>query len=333
MTPPLRIVTRSLSHLTCRIKNSEDCDVDTVTGNLMPPVEFPFTKSNYDEAGRITSEMRIQSCILKSSVRKAKKKLKKETRTAAKVDAVEREPSPELPLDPNQVLTPSHLRPATESDLEGIADIYNNEVKHSYKVMDVEPVSLEKFRQLYLACRNEKMPFVVAFEGWYNSHKTPNPKLIGFALVDAVARGLTGSYATHSRHGGKITVIVHPDFRRKKIGTALLDIILSSCSQRYFTRQGYQFENPTQDMTLMRPMYNSRTWRYLEMEVIIRTGESEEETRKGDEFQWIWNFLEARFLLILVHYDEKVLRDPRTNPKQGLDRLTFRHICRNLKED
>ncbi|KAI1631314.1 hypothetical protein F4809DRAFT_177739 [Biscogniauxia mediterranea] len=291
--------------LDSNIKNSEECDVDTMTGELLPPVEYPFTKSGHDEAGKITSEMQVKLFCSTSSKeeKKAEKKAKKAAREAAlkaaqeaaNVNPPEMKPPHERLPDPDEVLVPCHLRPVEESDIEGVAEIYNNEVKNGYKVMDVNPVSVEDFRELFLTCVHEKSPFSVAVQGWHQPHTNHKPRILGFALVDAVSRGITGSYFTRSRLGGRITVIVHPDFRRKRIGSALIDSILSSCSRIYFPKRGYPFRNPHGDRRLMRPEYHpERQWHYLEMDVIIRSGENEEETRKGEEFQWIWNYLEER---------------------------------------
>ncbi|KAI0602999.1 hypothetical protein F4775DRAFT_7627 [Biscogniauxia sp. FL1348] len=331
-------VTGITSYLQEYIKNWQECDVNTVTGELLPPVEYPLTKSGHDEDGMITSEMRHQSYCRKPpkkgrrARRRAKKAAQKAAQKAAIAEPLVNEPPLELQPNIDDVLIPCHIRPVQESDMEGVAEVYNNEVKNGYKVMDVNPVSVEDFQALILACQHDKMPFIVALEGWHPPHKDANPRLIGFALVDAVSRGITGSRFTRSCHGGKITVIVHPDFRRKRIGSALIDIILSSCSRTYFPKLGYQFLNPNQDHTFMRPVYNGRQWHYLEMDVIVRSGESEEETRKGEEFQWIWNYLEERYLLILVNYGVKMLKNPDTEPVQYLDKLTFRHLCRHPKD-
>ncbi|KAI5924859.1 hypothetical protein F4810DRAFT_709050 [Camillea tinctor] len=323
------------------IKDSEDCDVDTFTGKLLPPVEYPVTKSDHDEASKITSEMRHRLFCQRSSIMKkekrAMKKAKQEAWEAAGANAPKVEsPYPQLP-DPDEVQVPSHLRPAEKFDIEGVTEVYNKEVRDGYKVMDANPVTVDVFRQLFLACQDYKMPFVVAVQGWHQPNTkpnmNPNPRIIGFALVDVVSRGIGGSHFTRSRHGGKITVLVDPEFRRKRIGSALLDAIMSSCSQRHNPYYGYQFVNPQQDLRFMRPFFNVRKWHYLEMEVIIRSGENEAETRKGDEFQWVWNYLEQKYLFVLKRYEEKVLRGTKEDPKQCLDKLTFHYLCRDLTDD
>ncbi|KAI0911526.1 hypothetical protein F4823DRAFT_293715 [Ustulina deusta] len=319
----------------------EDCDVDTYEGVLMRPVEYPTTKQQELMSRNqleMTSALHMRQLIAETArrdpKRKAQRKAEKKAKIAARAAAAAAEPDVTVEEHPNldEVQIPCHLRPAVESDIEAIAAIYNQEIADGYKVMDTMPVGQDDFAKIYSQCLAEKMPFIVAVEGWYDTMEMniAHQEVIGFALVTAVSRGIAGSYETLSRCGGKLLVIVKPEFRRKKIGTALIDIIITNCTGWYMSKCRYQFVNLTHGWISREFGSNSRKWWYLEMEVMIRSAEDENKAREGDEFQWIWNFLETKFTLLLKNYDEKCFYQP--HKMHWLDKLTFRRDCRTRGE-
>ncbi|KAI1131555.1 hypothetical protein F5Y10DRAFT_286461 [Nemania abortiva] len=316
-------------------KNHTDCDIDTHTGVFMKPIEYPKTRCQ-ELMSRAqceqTSELFMRQFIAEIARRdpslRAERKAAKQARAAAMASEAGTRPLLEEPPNPNEVRIPCHLRPAIESDVEAITDIYNQEIADGYKVMDTNALRQEDFYKVYVQCVAEKAPFVVAVEGQHEAIGEGRQEVIGFALVTAVNLGITGSYDTLSRCGGKLLVIVKPEYRRKKIGTALIDILITNCTGWYMPKGGYQFVNFTNDWISTEFGNKSRKWWYLQMEVIIRSGADEHATRQGEEFQWIWNFLESKFDLLLKHYDEKCLCDPRQ--MKWLDKLTFRRDCRTL---
>lgn len=268
----------------------------------------------------------------KDPQKKAQRKAEKQARAAAKAaTAVAEQENVAEPLpNPNEVQTPCHLRPATESDMAAITAIYNQEIVDGHTVMDTKLVGENCFRRIYDQSLAEKMPFIVAVEGWYGTISTTPQRVIGFSLVTAVSRGIAGSYDTLSRRGGKLLVIVRPEFRRRKVGTALIDIIVTNCTGWHISKGGYQFVNFTHDWISTEFGRSPRKWWYLELDVMIRSAESEEKARNGEEFQWIWNFLEGTFNLFLQHYDEKCFYQDQK--MQWLDKLTFRRDCRTRGE-
>ncbi|CAJ2506148.1 Uu.00g002780.m01.CDS01 [Anthostomella pinea] len=334
--------------LTIGVENHEDCDVDTLTGILMQPIDYPETKpdpsipqsSKQSKTSQMAMAAREAHLDRTDPERKLKRKLAVAAKRKAAADAAKAEKAAadarekafleELHApNPHEVKVPCHLRPAVESDMPGVAAIYNKEIDEGWRVIDAGKVSPDRFRQLFNGCREEKMPFVVALEGWHDPNITDN-RVIGFAFIDAISRGIMGAYSTHSRPGGRLTVVVDSEFRRKKVGTALIDVVMTACSTRYLPKLGHQFVNPLQNRTTMRPEYNSRYWWYIDMVVHIKSEKTEKMTRQGDEFKWIWDWLESTFVLILIDYDEKCLKDQRQPRGEWLDRLTFRHVCRAL---
>ncbi|KAI0533149.1 hypothetical protein GGR58DRAFT_521938 [Xylaria digitata] len=299
------------------IDHHEDRDVDTEEGVLMEkPIEYPETRRSRELVSRdqleMTSTLAMKTYAATIARRDPKKKAQRKAEKQARAAAAVAEPkaSVEEPPNLNEVQIPCHLRPAVESDMEAIAAIYNQEVANGYKVMDTKPVRQDDFQRIYDQCLTERMPFIVAVEGWRGAIDTSHQEIIGFSLVTAVSRGIAGSYETLSRCGGKLLVIVKPECRRKKIGTALIDILITNCTGWYISKGGYQFVNTTNDWISKEFGSNSRKWSYLEMDVMIRSDEDEEKARKGNEFQWIWNFLEAKFDLLLKNYDTKCFCDP-----------------------
>ncbi|KAI1313675.1 hypothetical protein F5Y03DRAFT_389974 [Xylaria venustula] len=316
-----------------------DCDVNTYSGDILEPIDYPATKqqelmsrAQLEQTSAVFMRQLIAGLARRDPKRKAQKKAEKEARAAARAAAaaVAAAGTPEVSTaelpNINEVQIPCHLRPAVESDIEAIAAIYNQEVADGYKLMDTKPVRQEDFRTIYSQSLVEKMPFVVAVAGWHGAMNTSHQEVIGFALITAVSRGIAGSYDTSSRRGGKLLVIVKPQCRRKKIGTALMDIIITNCTGWHMSKGGYQFVNFTHDWMSNEYGSSPRTWWYLEMDIMIRSAENEERAREGEEFQWIWNFLESKFTLLLQHYDEKCFYHP--HKMYWLDKLTFRRDCR-----
>ncbi|RYC64759.1 hypothetical protein CHU98_g1448 [Xylaria longipes] len=323
----------SANFLSQNIDHHEDCDVDTLKGVLMSPVEYPRTKPEglmSRSQAEMTATLFMKQFQAETDKRKAQRKTEKQAKVTARATETETGPVVAERPNPNQVQIPCHLRPATESDIQIITAIYNREISDGYKVMDTKPISPDDFHTIYSQCMAEKMPFVVAVEGYHGMIDTPQQSIIGVALITTVSRGISGSYETLCSRGGKLVVIVKPEYRRKKVGTALIDLVMTNCTGWYIPKGGYQFVNSTNDWISNEFGRNPRKWWYLEMEVMILSGVNEEKTRDGEEFKWIWNFLEAKFDMILKHYDEKCLYQPRQ--MNWLDKLTFRRICRTLGE-
>ncbi|KAI0199677.1 hypothetical protein F4808DRAFT_471321 [Astrocystis sublimbata] len=311
------------------IAHHEQSDVDTAKGVLLSPIQHPRTTPqelmSRNQAEMTAAIFMNQFAAEKARKRKAQRKLYEQSELAAA--AAEFEPAVPMESNPFEVLTPCFLRPATESDMMSIAAIYNSEIADGYKVMDTTPITPGDFELVYNRCMDDTMPFVVAVEGQSGAINAATQNIIGFSLVTAVSWGISGSFDTLARRGGKLLVIVKPEYRRKKVGTALMDIIMTNCTGWYLPKGGYDFVNWTPHSWMSKDFgSNIRKWWYLDMEVNILSIDNEEKTRKGEEFLWIWNFLESRFDLLLKHYDERCLYELREG--NWLDKLTFRCVCR-----
>ncbi|KAI4862875.1 hypothetical protein F4820DRAFT_428823 [Hypoxylon rubiginosum] len=197
---------------------------------------------------------------------------------------------------------------------------------------DRQDVTPENFNRLLLGCSVNSLPFVVAVQGPAGDklEDYEPDRIIGFALVGLATRGLMGSYATSGEHNGKITAVVRREFRRKNVGTALLDVVFTICSPIHNPIRGYEvvgiFEHRG-DPTYWPAERHPRRFIHLEMDYVLPGGTSIEAVEATDAFQWIDDYLYVNFQMSLVHHDDLYISDRRFEPG-WFDRLVYRHRCR-----
>ncbi|KAI1417551.1 hypothetical protein F5Y13DRAFT_184892 [Hypoxylon sp. FL1857] len=344
------------------IADADQCDIHPEHGTFMEPVFYPPTNLASDlvkglnDTAQIRIDRRMREIAeqeelevrkLQAAKTEVDKKPQKDKQPGA-AEGAEVGEKPENGVErkkarrreragSREIRIASHLRAARLEDMEQIAAIYNREVASSFKLPDKRSVGPDKFTQIYHGCCAHNLPFIVVIEGWNDKEidlrsknlRVKGQRVIGFAVMDYAARGIYGSYATHAAPCGKLTVVVHPDFRRKNICSAMLDAVFSCCSTNYKNRRGYEIVNPAKDRRHLNPKHNSREWHFIDIEVILASGSNKEDTEQTEEYKWITHYLKNYFQMELVYHDEKLYRDDRFNHK-WLDRLTFRHQCRPL---
>jgi L-amino acid N-acyltransferase len=107
------------------------------------------------------------------------------------------------------------IRRATEADLPGITEIYNDAILRTVATFDTEPKSIAD-RAKWLAAHSEKFPVFVATE-------EGNPgRIEGWASISR------WSERAAYDDTGEISVYVREDCRGRGIGTALTDAILKA---------------------------------------------------------------------------------------------------------
>lgn len=99
------------------------------------------------------------------------------------------------------------VRPAEESDLVQLADIYNHYVRTSAATFDIEPVSLANRRE------------------WFGHYHASGPHRLLVAACGNEVFGYASSSPFHVRRAyetsAETSVYVHPDHRRQGVGVAL----------------------------------------------------------------------------------------------------------------
>ena len=110
------------------------------------------------------------------------------------------------------------IRPATEADLPGLLEIYNDAVLHTTATYDYEPRTLEQRRQ------------------WFEDHQRDNYAV--FVAVDETGRiaGWSALNPYHARPGYRFTtensVYIAADRRGQGIGKQLLEPLIDAARSR-----------------------------------------------------------------------------------------------------
>ncbi|KAK6087959.1 hypothetical protein SCUP234_01025 [Seiridium cupressi] len=225
---------------------------------------------------------------------------------------------------------PAYFRPAAEGDMKDVARIYNQEVCQGWRALDQESQTVAAFTQLLQLSRVEKIPFVVAMSEYRNPNipiHEADHRVIGFAFLDVASRGVFGSTKSNGKHSAKMFVMVDPDFRRHRVGTALIDRVLIITSRGYLPKElSYQFENPDHDPTYNPELYNPRQWRTVQLEIFIQNLGNVATTIEGDEFKFIRDWLRIDFQFTLdMHTSNYGIAD--RHGQMLLDRVVFEHRC------
>src|SRR5580698_4913902 len=103
------------------------------------------------------------------------------------------------------------IRPATESDLVAINDIYNHYVLHSTCTYQEAPEPLESRRQ------------------WFQRHDEPHPVIVAVADGGVVGWGSLSAYHKRSayQHTVENSVYIHHQHHRRGIGSLLLHELIT----------------------------------------------------------------------------------------------------------
>ncbi|KAI1879739.1 hypothetical protein JX265_002693 [Neoarthrinium moseri] len=318
---------------------NEHQGVDPVTGQLMDEIGQPNSRRDYgrhnpDRILKLNSQTsqwsigRYLSGIQASNSRKESEELEAEAERQARV-LEERNANKK---NPYLCRVPAHLRPAALGDMDEVTRIYNQEVREGWRAVDQEPLPATAWQNIFKACRREKLPFIVALSEYRNPNtaiEEAGHKVIGFAYLDVASRGVSGSVQSSARVSARLYVFVDPQHRRNRVGTALLDRICIMTSRSYICKeQSYQWETPSLDAAYFDEWRNARKYRTLTLEVYIENLGTGKKTEEGEEYQWIYNFLEEEFAFYkkLRTHHFAVKSDPEGFDIH-LDRLIFEHRC------
>ncbi|KAK8088200.1 Acyl-CoA N-acyltransferase [Apiospora hydei] len=326
-----------------RPKVYEECDVDCETGGLLAPVEYPRTMINHNETVMLKKRLHSTSETLIVQERKKKEqaefmRVQRERIEKARLAPAEitEETEPAMTrANPFECRAQCHIRPAELGDMAAVAGLYKQEVETGWRALDQDVVQPPSWERILGNCQEQNLPFVVALSG-YRDPRMPIGKaghrVIGFAFLEVASRGIMGSVTTNAKCSGRVYVMVDPQHRRARIGTALLDAVLRAVSPQYGPKENsYQWENPQDNSTYHECRYNShseqRQWRSILMEVYVQNHGTKEKTTMGEEYQAIWNWLEMDLGMNLISHSPMFGRADRLPTSPLLDRLVFEHRC------
>lgn len=145
-----------------------------------------------------------------------------------------------LKLPPESKVVPPgiYLRPAELYDASYIIEIMNWYARNSALSSDTSFMEVSDFERLLQRCREYNLPFVVAAQRpekrWCRNQIDP---AIGYAYVD-FHRSSKGGDA----HMGELRVFVQEDSKKKHIGRALVDMVLSCFDVTSKVGTDYQFD-------------------------------------------------------------------------------------------
>lgn len=229
-----------------RDPRTDDCDINPETGKLIEPVRYIKLQRD-GQAKHDWRRMNLSSenHIFREIARREELKNEIERREQ---EAKYANPTFEEDKVPDAACT---LRPVEPEDFQAIADIINLERERGQDSQLYLPkVDRGQIGTLYNACRGKHRPFIVAiaspgrlpnrtnwskaeedeyqeFLKFKKSRETSQPTVLGFAVITDARQGFLNGTCRGSRFSGNIKLIVHPKHRKKLIGTALLDKILS----------------------------------------------------------------------------------------------------------
>ncbi|EKJ78145.1 hypothetical protein NXS19_011571 [Fusarium pseudograminearum] len=301
-----------------RDPRTDECDINTETGGLIEPVRYIKLQmdgqAKYDwRRTQLTSQERIMREIARRDV------IKKEIEQR---EQEERYANPTFKEEkvPDAACT---IRPVETKDFQAIADIINLERQQGQSSQVYLPkIDHSHIATLYNACRQKRRPFILAipspgripdrtnwskaeedeyqeFLKFKKSREASQPTVLGFAVITDAQQGFLDSAFRGSRFSGNIKVIVHPQHRKKLIGTALLDKVLSCVNIYHRSEIEYNWDcAETQQTYEYVSAHNLRKYNKVYAE-FFSTGKNDPEVEiirhllKKFDFEWAAHFKNA----------------------------------------
>ncbi|KAK4106179.1 hypothetical protein N658DRAFT_414803, partial [Parathielavia hyrcaniae] len=260
---------------------------------------------------------------------------------------------------------PCFLRPAEKFDMETCLKIYNCEVETGLQTLDSEPLAVEDFEKILSTAQMCGMPFIVATRGSARylgltkgnlsfsvfrqipfTEKDKHGEILGFAFLSPWQPGLAASSNSSSRASAKMHVFVHPLYRRKKIGFSLLDMLLTTVSDRFSSQTGYDFIDSDDSNVYKNSAARQRQYYRLYISYMVkhqhRTDDKKlevEQKAHETDLVWVKKMLEDQLNFTEIARYKAAHRSPkgREGGVHWLDEVVFEHTCRfdprEIKED
>lgn len=292
------------------------CDVDTQTGELLPPVQQPDTVAREKATGEDGKDITFkQRCLtsnnhMQMAIRYLETKRPEPVLTYNNLNGTTEFGEVEWPK------TDCVIRPAKVSDLAAIAKIASLEAQGldgCPQVILSQDTTASEMRRIFDSCRNFFRPFIVAearadvllnrdqwppaadkayseYIKYKQSRPTEETKILGFAFVSEPRVGFLNAPCPGSRHSGQIRLLVDPKYRQNAYGTALLDKILQSVAAYHRSLIDFDWQDVGQsDAVYEYPVsFNRRRYARVYIEALVEPeGELADWKRKTlEKFQF-----------------------------------------------
>ncbi|OAL56404.1 hypothetical protein IQ07DRAFT_674610 [Pyrenochaeta sp. DS3sAY3a] len=158
-------------------------------------------------------------------------------------------PEPKVKVTPvvvdDRLIRPStnlYLRPVQDTDVRGIAEIYNYYVENGIYAHEFDLRTEAQIKSRVDEVVQAGLPYLVAVaRGNYPRREGEKEKILGWICLDDYC-----DPASMYRYTFDVELIVHPGFTQKKIAKCLLDCLLEMSNTGYKVRGGYDYVNESE---------------------------------------------------------------------------------------
>ena len=294
------------------------CDINPITGSFIRPLIHPET---YQCPEQLNDPQMIWRRDNMTSELEIVQEIRRREKLAARLSNVLNDSATSPSADYQWPKADCIIRPVQTSDFDEIARLFNVELGALSwpQIFSSRSFSSSDIESFFTFCAKWKHPFIVAttaddplldkskwpanstaaYEQYiaYKNQVDPNPqkKILGVAFVSKFKLGFLGTFSPATRHSGILRVVVHPDHRRRTIGSALLDRLLVSTSLFYRNQVDYEWHCDHRNGTYEHPVTrNTRQYARLYLDIWC-------ESSNGPELAWRARML-AQFGLSQVAY-------------------------------
>ncbi|TPX13796.1 uncharacterized protein E0L32_005740 [Thyridium curvatum] len=235
-------------------------DIDTTTGKFIDQIHQPPTMVGEESLSAQEMQHRFtwtSTSLGRLEYKRYKKGLRRFNAVPEDYGMVPLSEEPYRPRPkPYTTKIPCLVRPANIEDMASALEIYNHEVSTGTQAWDVDVLQVEDFNRIFNGCKEGQLPFIVAVA---SSDAAPAPpsgqqaldKIVAFGFLSTYDLGLSRSMYGTGRYSVKANVYVHSEYRRKRVGSAVLDRLLRYSLHTYDPQHHYMYQGPKDDPVYM----------------------------------------------------------------------------------